>query len=592
MLPNLEVIITATTDQFDKAIDRTRGVLTKYEQAMKAAADRVEAFGDAATRLGNKMSIVSGAMVIGGSAMFALGKSAADAGNQIDKSSKAVGLNAEAFQELNFAIGQVSDMTGDQFTNSLRQMNTRLGQAADGSKPMVEAFEAIGISQEDIQSGLVDTESAFMALATAMQNTESPAAAAALAGRILGEEAAKLGPILRESGGDIDVLRQRAQELGIVLNQDAINASAQFTDKMDELQNQMTTLKNTVGAALLPVMISFVGSIQDNVVPALVSLGETAGKIVEWFGQLPGPVQEAAGLIAAALGVGGPVLLAIGAMSKAISALLVAGSGPIGLLIAAAALLTAAWMKWGDDIKALVSEVVDWFSTKFNELIAFFEGLPEKFAEFGRNIIQGLLNGINEQWEALKARIYELGELLPGWLRDRLGIASPSKVMHEIGTQIGQGLANGIFDTQSLAQQAIAGTSKQIENTALDAAGKVVGAMGQMFDQSKPIAVAQALINTWQGITEALKLPFPANLAAAAQVAAQGFAAVKGIQSTSKSGGGSASASASTAASAPALPTQTVAINLQGDTFSRSSVEGLLEQIQTQLDRGGRLVFS
>lgn len=590
MLPNLEVIITATTDQFDKAIDRTRGVLTKYEQAMKAAADRVEVFGDAATRLGNKMSIVSGAMVIGGSAMFALGKSAADAGNQIDKSSKAVGLNAEAFQELNFAIGQVSDMTGDQFTNSLRQMNTRLGQAADGSKPMIEAFDAIGISQQDIQSGLVDTESAFMALASAMQNTESPAAAAALAGRILGEEAAKLGPILRESGGDIDALRQRAQELGIVLDQDAIDASAQFTDKMDELQKQMTTLKNTVGAALLPVMISFVGSIQDNVVPALAALGEKAGQIVDWFGQLPGPIQEAAGLIAAALGVGGPVLLAIGAMSKAISALLVAGSGPIGLLIAAAALLTAAWIKWGDDIKAVVGEVVDWFTTKFNDLIAFFEALPERFAEFGRNIVQGLLNGINEQWEALKARIYELGELLPGWLRDRLGIASPSKVMHEIGTQIGHGLANGIADTQSLAQQAVGATADQIENTALDAASKVVGAMGQMFDQSKPIAIAQALINTWQGITEALKLPFPANLAAAAQVAAQGFAAVKGIQSTNKSGGGSTAASS--AAAAPAIPTQTVAINLQGDTFSRSSVEGLLEQIQSQLDRGGRLVFS
>ncbi|HEV8035666.1 hypothetical protein, partial [Yoonia sp.] len=222
----------------------------------------------------------------------------------------------------------------------------------------------------------------------------------------------------------------------------------------------------------------------------------------------------------------------------------------------------------------------------------FFEALPERFAEFGRNIVQGLLNGINEQWEALKARIYELGELLPGWLRDRLGIASPSKVMHEIGTQIGHGLANGIADTQALAQQAVGSTADQIENTALDAASKVVGAMGQMFDQSKPIAMAQALINTWQGITEALKLPFPSNLAAAAQVAAQGFAAVKGIQSTSKSGGGGGSTGASSAAAAPAVPTQTVSINLQGDTFSRGSVEGLLEQIQSQLDRGGRLVFS
>lgn len=75
-------------------------------------------------------------------------------------------------------------------------------------------------------------------------------------------------------------------------------------------------------------------------------------------------------------------------------------------------------------------------------------------------------------------------------------------------------------------------------------------------------------------------------------VAATGLAQAMG---SGGSAGGSAPSlgggAGTTQPAQPPQPTQTVAINLQGDTFSRSSVEGLLEQIQSQLDRGGRLVF-
>jgi hypothetical protein len=119
----------------------------------------------------------------------------------------------------------------------------------------------------------------------------------------------------------------------------------------------------------------------------------------------------------------------------------------------------------------------------------------------------------------------------------------------------------------------------------------------KMVGITKAFSVAQGLLNSYRAYTEVLAdpallgRPFLRQALAASTLAA-GLAQVASMKSVSTSGGGgSASASASTAASAPAIPTQTVAINLQGDTFSRASVEGLLEQIQSQLDRGGRLVF-
>ena len=122
----------------------------------------------------------------------------------------------------------------------------------------------------------------------------------------------------------------------------------------------------------------------------------------------------------------------------------------------------------------------------------------------------------------------------------------------------------------------------------------------KLLAAQKTFVAAQALIDAFGAYNKVLNDPTPqpwyVRLAAAGQVFAAAMGAVNAIRSASTSSGASsasvpsASAGASSSA-APAMATQTVAINLQGDTFSRASVEGLLEQIQSQLDRGGRLVF-
>lgn len=115
----------------------------------------------------------------------------------------------------------------------------------------------------------------------------------------------------------------------------------------------------------------------------------------------------------------------------------------------------------------------------------------------------------------------------------------------------------------------------------------------EMLRVAKIAGAAEAVINAWRGYSQAIAdptLPTLGKIAAAAQLLTAGLGAASAIRGVSTSGGGSGGKGGASNAQ-QALPTQTVAINLQGDTFSRASVEGLLEQIQGQLDRGGRLVF-
>lgn len=580
MLPELKIIIGAETDKAIESLDK----LEKKFASMKKVTDKMGAglvkFGDKISGLGRKASVVSVGVAAIGAAAFTVASGTAAAGNAIDKQSKAVGLSATSFQELGFAIGQVSDMTGDQFSNALRQMNTRIGQAADGNKTMQDSLVKLGFSMDDIESGAVSSEAAFMALATAARDTKTPAEAAALAAGLMGEEAAKLGPILRESGGDIQDLRDKAQSLGIVLSDDAVSAAAGFTDKMDELSRQTQALRDKIGSALLPVLTNqLLPAIQDKIIPGIVSLVEGIASAIEWFGNLPGPVQEAVGVIATAFAVGGPILLAIGAFTKVIGGLLLA-TGPIGLLIGAAVLLTTAWFKWGDDIKELLGNVKSWFVDGFNSAIEWIESLPDRFIEMGANIIEGFKQGIITKFEEVKEGLLAPFKDFKEGIADFFGIASPSKLFHQFGLWIGEGFANGVNESSSMLETAIGVLGGGAQKKMAGAASSILGSMSQVFKGSKPLAIAQALINTWLGATEALKLPFPANIAAFSSTLATGMSAVNSIKSTTSSGSGGGGAGGAGGGAAAAAVQQPLQISLSGisptDLFSGQQVKDLL----------------
>lgn len=154
--------------------------------------------------------------------------------------------------------------------------------------------------------------------------------------------------------------------------------------------------------------------------------------------------------------------------------------------------------------------------------------------------------------------------------------------------------------------QRVAALRQNEQKTALTGYAQLFGNLETVFKAggdkmvgiTKAFSIAQGLLNSYRAYTEVLADPALIGRpflrqALAASALASGIAQVSAMRSVSTSGGGGGSTgSASSAAAAPAVPTQTVSINLQGDTFSRGSVEGLLEQIQSQLDRGGRLVFA
>ena len=593
----IKVTIDLDATPFKRAVETVDEQMARLRRVTDRTSQHLDKVGTSLKNLGGRMTKVSAGIGLATAAAFRMTQVSAQSANAIDKQSKSIGLSAAAYQELGFAIGQVSDLSSEQFSNAIRQMNTRLGQAAEGNKGLIEKFSALGFSQEELASGAITAEEAFNALNASAQKLESPAAAAALAASVMGEEAAKLGPIMMESGAEIDGLRDKAQDLGLVLDDEMVAAGAKFEDQMDELGRQMRALRDTVSAELLPVFTNtLIPAIQDKVVPALASLAAGVADIIQWFGNLPGPVQEALGVITTALAVGGPVLLAIGAFSSALS-VLVAASGPVGLFIAAAALLTTAWLKWGDDIKALLSGVKQWFVDGFNGAIEWVKSLPDQFIQFGADIIEGFRQGIVNKFDEVKEGLMQPFRDFKGGIAEFFGIKSPSRVFHEFGAWISEGFANGISDSAYMVSEAVRVLGDSATSVMGDAASDIVGSMAQVFKGSKPLAIAQALINTWQGATEALKLPWPQNLAAFATTLATGMNAVNNIKSTTPGGGGGGGGGSAGTAATSGAPPQPLEARISGvspDTlFSGASITGLFDALQDEAgDRGLSVSFA
>ncbi|MWP87333.1 phage tail tape measure protein [Glaesserella parasuis] len=95
------------------------------------------------------------------------------------------------------------------------------------------------------------------------------------------------------------------------------------------------------------------------------------------------------------------------------------------------------------------------FTTIFTSVLNWFGiDLPAKFSNFGKNIIDGLVNGISNAWNLAKEKVSELGNGIKGWFAEKLGTHSPSRVFKGYGVNVVEGLVIGMDKAQPLATEA------------------------------------------------------------------------------------------------------------------------------------------
>lgn len=99
-----------------------------------------------------------------------------------------------------------------------------------------------------------------------------------------------------------------------------------------------------------------------------------------------------------------------------------------------------------DNIRDKISSIVDKAKSLVTNCITTISELPTKVITIGKNLVEGLWNGINDKISWVKNKITSMGSQITSAIKSVFGIASPSKVFAEIGDYLAQGLGVGFED--------------------------------------------------------------------------------------------------------------------------------------------------
>lgn len=181
-------------------------------------------------------------------AIFSVADSVASVGDTIDKQSQKLGISAEAYQEWDAILGHC----GASMDSLKAGMKTLSSAIVTGSADQVTAFKAVGLSIDDVRK--MSTEDVFAAVITGLQGMEEGADRTKIATTLLGRSAQELGPLLNTSAEATEEMRQTVNDLGGVMSNEAVAASAKFKDTLQDLQTAAGWFKREFVSDILPAV--------------------------------------------------------------------------------------------------------------------------------------------------------------------------------------------------------------------------------------------------------------------------------------------------------------------------------------------------
>ncbi|MBR0576748.1 hypothetical protein KCG48_10430 [Proteiniclasticum sp. BAD-10] len=463
--------------------------LSNVNNKWKYSAKALGEFGKKTEELGNKMAPISktaGAALTG---IVGIGIKAASTADDLNTLSKQTGLSVEELQKFQMASDTI-DVPMDTMTGSLSKLTKNMAGAKDGTGPAAEAFAQLGVKITDSNGALLDNEDVFYSTIDALGKVANETERDAMAMQIFGKSAQDLNPLILGGADALREMGKAAEEKGLILSQEEIDKANALQDTLDSIKAESMQGLMQIGADLAPILI-----------PMFEAIGNAISGVINWFKNLDEGTKKTIMIVLGIIAAVAPVLIIIGKIATGISALMSVLSaigpviavltGPIGLVIAAVAAVIAIgvllYKNW-DKIKQFAAQlwenlkntfsgirdsVVNAFSGVLNgikniwtNVTSFLAGLPGKMLEFGKDIINGLVNGIKAKITAVTDAVKNIANSITGKIKSILGIHSPAQELIYLGEDTGEGFAVGIENMAKRAASAASGMAQGVAGAA------------------------------------------------------------------------------------------------------------------------------
>ena len=415
----------------------------KAEFNSTAFGSALEQVGSKAEEVANKTAALSAAAAAALAALGGMVVSAARTADEWNTMSQQIGLSTETLQKFQYASSMI-DVDMGTITSAITKMK-------GGLESNEEAWTRIGVNVRDQKGEYRDIESIFWDTVQAISNIDNETQRDTAAMEIFGKKANELAGILDDGGKKLQQLGNEAESLGYIIPQEDLDMLNQFNDELDrtkaQIQAAFVKLAVPVLQAMQPVLakiseaIRAVANVVANLDPRLVQIIVIVLALIAAIS----PVARTIATITMAIqGLAAAIPLVSGALTTLNAALASLLANPVTwvilAIVAALALLGVAiyevvthWEEiqnaasnamsniksavskgasavrsFASSVKEKFAQVIDFFEqvkdafpyvlegirTTVNKIIDKFAELADRAKNAGREMIQGLIDGV------------------------------------------------------------------------------------------------------------------------------------------------------------------------------------------------------
>ncbi|MDF2589828.1 MAG: hypothetical protein K0S41_3669 [Anaerocolumna sp.] len=374
-------------------------------------------------------AVISGTgLAIGG--LMALADSTAGTADKWDKLSLRTGIAVEELQRWGYAAGQ-SGADISVLETGMKKLSNTMIDAQNGSESAKSAYEQLGISMTDLAT--MTPEQTFESVMTALAGMEEGALKNSIGNDLLGKSYTELKPLIAQGADGMQALKDRADELGIVMSEKAVNSGVVFGDTLADAKASLDGVKNGIMADLIPQLTNMLNWFLDH----MPEIQSAASNVLNGIADVIGFITDNSNILIPVLGGLLTSFLALKAIStvnllmdaykKSTLATTIAQKGlnvalksnPIGIVITAITALVAIgialYMNW-DTVKEKAGQLFDKMKTVFNNIKDSVSNAVEAVKTKVSNTFEKITDTMSKPFESAKDKISDVINKIKGFL--------------------------------------------------------------------------------------------------------------------------------------------------------------------------------
>lgn len=202
------------------------------------------------------MGLLAGAVVAASAALGVAVSSVTHHAGEVKKLSTVMGVSTDVAQEWSYA-SQKAGVNLMLLERGSERLSANLMLANEGSKKAAAAFAALGIKTRDASGKVISTQAAMEGLVAGLEKMKDGGEKTARVQELLGKGGINLLPMLNKGSAAFAAMGQEARDLGLILDHDTIMQGAELTKQWRTLGAVTDSIKQKIGAELLPVLLEF-----------------------------------------------------------------------------------------------------------------------------------------------------------------------------------------------------------------------------------------------------------------------------------------------------------------------------------------------